>query len=58
MPMFFLDKRAQVICDELKKESVRQREESLFMIIYHSVLLLLTGSMRLPSIFRWMYRWN
>ena len=25
MPMFFLDKRAQVICDELKKESVRQK---------------------------------
>lgn len=25
MPMFFLDKRAQVICDELKKEAVRQR---------------------------------
>ena len=27
MPMFFLDKRAQVICDELKKEAVRQRIE-------------------------------
>ena len=26
MPMFFLDKRAQVICDELKKEAVRQRK--------------------------------
>ena len=25
MPMFFLDKRAQVICDELKKEAVLQR---------------------------------
>ena len=25
MPMFFLDKRAQVICDELKKESIRQK---------------------------------
>ena len=25
MPMFFLDKRAQVICDELKKEAVRQK---------------------------------
>ena len=25
MPMFFLDKRAQVICDELKKEAIRQR---------------------------------
>ena len=25
MPMFFLDKRAKVICDELKRESVRQR---------------------------------
>lgn len=26
MPMFFLDKRAQVICNELKKEAVRQRQ--------------------------------
>ena len=26
MPMFFLNKRAQVICDELKKEAVRQRQ--------------------------------
>ena len=25
MPMFFLDKRAQVICNELKKESVHQK---------------------------------
>ena len=26
MPMFFLDKRAQVICNELKKESIRQKQ--------------------------------
>ena len=25
MPMFFLDRRAKVICDELKKEAVRQK---------------------------------
>ena len=46
MPMFFLDKRAQVICDELKKESVRQKvlienwevkEGKLFMCLELSI---------------------